>query len=90
MYSAYVINRLPLSPNNIKTPYKFVFGEKPNVKHFSVFGPICYVHVSDSRREKFDAKVKNAYLFGMMKGQKGLEMNGSCHSYFCCLKRCCI
>ncbi|GKV52289.1 hypothetical protein SLEP1_g58877 [Rubroshorea leprosula] len=56
--AAYVINRVPLSPINMKSPYELMFDEKPNVRHFRIFGSICYVHVPDSQRNKFDAKAR--------------------------------
>jgi hypothetical protein len=39
--AAYVINRVLLSPINIKSPYELIFKEKPSVKHLKVFGSIC-------------------------------------------------
>ncbi len=48
MCATYVINRLPLSPTNMKSPYELMFGEKPSVKHLRVFGSIYYVHVPES------------------------------------------
>lgn len=56
--ASYVINRTPLSPNNMKSPYELMFGEKPSVKYFKVFGSVCYVHVPESKRTKLDAKAK--------------------------------
>lgn len=44
-YEAYVINRMPLSPIIMKSPYELVFGEKPSVKYLRIFGSICYIHV---------------------------------------------
>jgi hypothetical protein len=55
-YAAYVINRVPLNPINMKSPYKLMFEEKCSVNHFKVFGSICYVHVPDAKRTKLDAK----------------------------------
>lgn len=54
--ATYVINRVPLSSVNIRFPYEFVFGKKTSVKHCKVFCLICYVHVSDVKRTKLDAK----------------------------------
>jgi hypothetical protein len=60
--ATYVINRMPFSPINIKSPYELMFEEKPSVKHFKVFGSICYVHVPDAKRIKLDAKAQK-YIF---------------------------
>lgn len=35
--ATYVINRMPLSLVNMRTPYELMFGEKPSVKHLKVF-----------------------------------------------------
>jgi hypothetical protein len=45
--AAYVINQVSLSSINVKSPYELMFEEKFSVKHFKVFGFICYVHVPD-------------------------------------------
>jgi hypothetical protein len=62
--AAYVINRVPLSPINMKSPYELMFEEKPSVKHFKVFGSICYVHVPDAKRTKLDAKAQKCIFIG--------------------------
>ncbi|CAM8920044.1 unnamed protein product [Rhodiola kirilowii] len=80
--AAYVINRLPLSPNNMRTPYELMFGEKPSVKHFKVFGSLCYVHVPDSTRRKFDAKVKKCIFIGYDERKKGWKcMDPETHTF---------
>lgn len=71
MCATYVINRLPLSLNNMKTPYELLFREKPSVKHFKVFGSICYVRVPESRRGKLDAKAKKCIFVGYDERKKG-------------------
>ncbi|GKV02840.1 hypothetical protein SLEP1_g15229 [Rubroshorea leprosula] len=67
----YVINRVPLSPINMKSPYELMFDEKPNVRHFRIFGSICYVHVPDSQRNKFDAKARKCIFVGYDEQKKG-------------------
>jgi hypothetical protein len=57
-FAAYVINQVPLSPINMKSPYELTFEEKRSVKHFKVFGSICYVHVPNAKRNKLDAKAQ--------------------------------
>lgn len=62
--AAYVINKIPLSPNNMKSPYELIFGENPSIKHLRIFGPTCYVHIPDSRRRKMDPKASKCILVG--------------------------
>jgi hypothetical protein len=69
--ATYVINRVPLSPINMKSPYELMFEEKPSVKHFKVFGSICYVHVPDAKRTKLDAKAHKCIFIGYDEKKKG-------------------
>lgn len=45
--------------------------EKPSVKHFKVFGSVCYVHVPDSKRSKLDSKAKKCIFIGYDDRKKG-------------------
>lgn len=56
--AADVINRIPLSPNNMKSPYEMVNGKKPTVKHLRIFGSICYIYEFDYPITKLEAKAK--------------------------------
>jgi hypothetical protein len=67
----YVIDRVPFSPINMKSPYELTFEEKPSVKHFKVFGFICYVHVPDAKRTKLDAKTQKCTFIGYDERKKG-------------------
>jgi hypothetical protein len=69
--ATYVINRVPLSPINMKSLYELMFEEKPSVKHFKVFGSICYVHVPDAKRTKLDAKAQKCIFIGYDERKKG-------------------
>ncbi|KAI4357176.1 hypothetical protein L6164_001142 [Bauhinia variegata] len=80
--TAYVINRVPLSPINLKSPYELMFNEKPSVKHFRIFGSICYVHVPDAQRNKFDAKTRKCIFIGYDNQKKGWKcMDPLTHRY---------
>ena len=41
---AYLINRMPLSILNNRTPYEVLFGKAPNYDHLYIFGRSCYRH----------------------------------------------
>ncbi|KAG6468104.1 hypothetical protein ZIOFF_072672 [Zingiber officinale] len=69
--AAHVINRAPLSSTNNKAPYELLYGVKPNVKHFRVFGSLCYVHLQDSQRSKLDAKAVKCVFVGYDERRKG-------------------
>ncbi|KAG6500760.1 hypothetical protein ZIOFF_040613 [Zingiber officinale] len=69
--ATHVINRAPLSSTNNKAPYELLYGVKPNVKHFRVFGSLCYVHLQDSQRSKLDAKAVKCVFVGYDERRKG-------------------
>ncbi|KAG6495208.1 hypothetical protein ZIOFF_043001 [Zingiber officinale] len=69
--AAHVINRMPLSSTNNKAPYELLYGVKPNVKQFRVFGSLCYVHMQDSQRSKLDAKAVKCVFVGYNERRKG-------------------
>ncbi|KAL0431178.1 UNVERIFIED_CONTAM: hypothetical protein Sradi_0743800 [Sesamum radiatum] len=69
--ATYVINRMTLSPINMRTPYAMIFGEKPNMKYSKIFGSICYVHVQESRRSKLDLKARKCIFIGCNETKNG-------------------
>jgi hypothetical protein len=80
--AAYVINRVPLSPINMKSPYELMFEEKPSVKHFKVFGSICYVNVPDAKRNKLDTKAQKCIFIGHDERKKGWKcMDPKTHKF---------
>ena len=54
--AAYVINRLPQAKLGFISPFEKLWGSKPTVGHFRVFGCVCYVFVPSHLRSKFDKK----------------------------------
>lgn len=52
----HVINRLSQAKLGFKSPFEKLWHMRPIVRHFRVFGSICYVFVSDHLRTKFDKK----------------------------------
>ncbi|KAK8940855.1 hypothetical protein KSP39_PZI009825 [Platanthera zijinensis] len=69
--AAYVINRMPLSPINMKSPFEMLLKEKPSVEHLRVFGSTCYVHIPDTLRTKLDAKARKLVFVGYDERKKG-------------------
>lgn len=54
--AAHVINHLPQAKLGFISPYEKLFEIKPTVRHFRVFGSVCYVFVPNHLRRKFDKK----------------------------------
>ncbi|KAL0359324.1 UNVERIFIED_CONTAM: Retrovirus-related Pol polyprotein from transposon TNT 1-94 [Sesamum angustifolium] len=69
--ACYVINHLPPWPGKEKAPFEILYGVKPDVNYFRVFGSICYVHVPKNNRTKFDAKAKKCIFVGYDTCRKG-------------------
>jgi len=44
------------------TPYEAWYDNKPNIKHFRVFGCIAYAHIHDENRRKLDPN-SEGYIF---------------------------
>ncbi|KAK8914445.1 hypothetical protein KSP39_PZI024364 [Platanthera zijinensis] len=69
--ATYVINWMPLSTNNMKSPHELMFKEKPSIEHLRVFESTCYVHVPDAFRMKPDAKAQKLVFVGYDEMKKG-------------------
>jgi hypothetical protein len=80
--ATYVVNRLPCSPINMKSPHELMFDEKPSVKHLKVFGCTCFVHVPDEKRTKLDAKARKCVFIGYDQRKKGWKcMDPTTHKF---------
>ncbi|KAL0320406.1 UNVERIFIED_CONTAM: hypothetical protein Sradi_5302100 [Sesamum radiatum] len=55
------------------TPQEAWIGWKPNVKHLRVFGSICYVHVPEQQKTKFDDRSKKMVFLGYDESSKGYK-----------------
>jgi len=62
--AAYILNKCPTKKLNLKLPEEAWCGRKPSVKHFKMFGSLCYKHVSDARRSKLEDKSEIMILIG--------------------------
>ena len=72
--AAYILNRCSTKDVKNKTPIETWSGIKPPVRHFRVFGNICYSHIPQRKKElNFIKKVKNAYLLGTVQWQNDID-----------------
>jgi len=62
--AAYILNKCPSKKLNLKVLEEAWCGRKPSVKHFKVFGSLCYKHVPDARRSKLEDKSEIMILIG--------------------------
>lgn len=69
--ACHVINKLPPWTGKEKSPFELLYGDKPVVDYFRVFGAICYVHIQKTIRSKLDPKAKKCIFVGYALIEKG-------------------
>ena len=52
----FLLNTLPTKVVDEKTPFKARYRFKPNMKNLKIFGCLCFTHVPQIKRDKFDKK----------------------------------
>lgn len=67
----YIINRLPQPKLGFVSPFEKLWKINPTVKHFRVFGCVCYLFVPDQLRSKFDKKALRCIFLGYDSERKG-------------------
>ncbi|KAL0741957.1 hypothetical protein Bca4012_083470 [Brassica carinata] len=72
--AAYVQNRTTTRALKNITPLEAWNGTNPSVNHMKVFGSICYVHIPDEKRRKWDEKSKKAIFVGYSSQTKGYRV----------------
>ena len=54
-------------------PHEAWAKEKPQVEHLRVFGCDVYAHIPKDERQKLNPKTRNAFFWGMVMKQKGIN-----------------
>ncbi|RVW55367.1 Retrovirus-related Pol polyprotein from transposon TNT 1-94 [Vitis vinifera] len=62
--TVYLLNRCPTKALLNKTPIEAWSGRKPSVRHFKVFGCLCYSQVPKERRSKLDETSEKCIFMG--------------------------
>ncbi len=68
--AAYLRNRSPTVAVKGVTPYKCLFGKKPDVSNLKVFGCVAFSHIPEKQRKKFDENSRKVVFVDILKGQK--------------------
>src|SRR6201992_164390 len=66
-------NRMPTSSLPNSTPYEALYGKKPDVSLFRVFGSLAYVHIKKDKRSGLSAHMEKAIFVGYPAQFKGWE-----------------
>ena len=56
--ATHLINRMPLSSIENKSPYEKLYGVKPNIDHLRVFGCLVYASTLKVNKSMFDSRSK--------------------------------
>jgi transposase InsO family protein len=62
--AVHIINRLPQEKMGYVSPFQKLWKMKPTIRHFRIFGCVCYVFVLDHLRTKFDKKAVQCIFIG--------------------------
>jgi len=62
--AVHIINHLPSSAHNNKTPFKIWFAVLPSISHLRVFGCTTYRHIPTLTRRKLDRRATQCRLVG--------------------------
>lgn len=73
-WAVHVLNRTFNSRCKDKTPFERIFGMKPSVDHYRIFGCKAYLFVRDGVRSKLDAKSKETILVGYSNSSKAYQL----------------
>ncbi|GKA36129.1 retrovirus-related pol polyprotein from transposon TNT 1-94 [Tanacetum coccineum] len=71
--AVYLINRLPSSVLNGKSPFSIVYNREPNLSHLRSFGCLCYATIV-KETDKFSNKSEKCVLIGYASDKKAYKI----------------
>ena len=72
--AVHIINRLPATILNQKTPFEKLYGKPPSFAHLKVFGCLCFTSTLSHNRSKFDPISSSCVFLGYPFGVKGYKL----------------
>ena len=72
--AVHVMNRCILHSHESKTPYELIFGKKPNVDYFRIFGSKSWILRKGTNLGKFEDRSDEGLFFGLLLIFKSLQM----------------
>ncbi|GJY31749.1 ribonuclease H-like domain-containing protein [Tanacetum coccineum] len=74
LIATYLINRLPSSVLNWKSPSEMIYKKSPTLSHLSVFGCLCFATLVNSNNDKFGSRSEKGVLIGYSSVKKGYRL----------------
>ena len=74
MAAAYTINRIPNTSLSNISPFETLYGSKPDLSHFRVFGSTGYLRIVDCKRTKWDSKANKCIFLGYSETSKAYRV----------------
>ncbi|GJR60066.1 ribonuclease H-like domain-containing protein [Tanacetum coccineum] len=71
--STYLINRLPSSVLNGKSPYEMIYKKCPTLSHLRVFGCLCFATIINNN-DKFSSRYEKCVMIGYSNFKKGYRL----------------
>jgi len=71
--ATYVINRMPITLLQYKSPFELLFGKQPKYDHLRVFGYLYYMSITKAGREKLQDRIIPCIFLGYSYGKKGYK-----------------
>lgn len=74
LIATHIVNRLPSSILNWKTPYEILYGKQPDYSSLKVFGCLAYASNVKPHKGKFEDRAHKCVFLGFPPGQKAYRL----------------